>query len=266
MILVNTPYDDVFKTLANDCSELLIPVINEGFQEHFAGNEKIIFYPNEHFINQQNGQEAYGSVLKVSFPNSAVLYLRSNASTPDTMHVQMITPGGELFYPIRVMKMKNYTLNELFDKNLLFLIPFYIFVHEHNFIEYNKDTDKLHNLLNEYEEIKNKLESLNNQGSINEFTKQAIIDMTKKVIEHITKNYEQIRKGVNAVMGGKVLEYEAKTILNKGRAEGKQLGLLEGKIAAYAEMVRDGFISASEAATRLNLSVEEIQEFLKTMK
>lgn len=56
-MLVNTPYDDVFKTLANDCKELLIPVVNEGFNEHFSGNEQITFYPNEHFIAQQNGQE-----------------------------------------------------------------------------------------------------------------------------------------------------------------------------------------------------------------
>lgn len=54
MLLVNTPYDDVFKTLSHDCSELLIPVVNDVFHEHFIGNEKIIFYPNEHFINQQN--------------------------------------------------------------------------------------------------------------------------------------------------------------------------------------------------------------------
>lgn len=42
-MLVNTPYDDVHKTLVNDCKELLIPLVNETFHEHFAGNEKIKF-------------------------------------------------------------------------------------------------------------------------------------------------------------------------------------------------------------------------------
>ena len=51
----NTPYDDVFRTLLNDCSQLIIPVINEVFGEHYAGDEKIIFSPNEHFINTQDG-------------------------------------------------------------------------------------------------------------------------------------------------------------------------------------------------------------------
>lgn len=39
----STPYDDVFRTLLNDCSSLMIPVINEVFGEHYSGEEKRIF-------------------------------------------------------------------------------------------------------------------------------------------------------------------------------------------------------------------------------
>lgn len=56
-MLVNTPYDDVFKTLVNDCPQLLIPLENNVFHEHFTGREQVISYSNEHFINQANGQE-----------------------------------------------------------------------------------------------------------------------------------------------------------------------------------------------------------------
>lgn len=57
MSFVNTPYDDVFRTLLNDCSSLIIPVINEIFGKHYTGNEKVEFLPNEHFLNQQDGNE-----------------------------------------------------------------------------------------------------------------------------------------------------------------------------------------------------------------
>lgn len=57
MKLTNTPYDDVFRTLLNDCSELIIPVINEMFGEHYTGKEKIEFGLGEHFLNRQNGEE-----------------------------------------------------------------------------------------------------------------------------------------------------------------------------------------------------------------
>lgn len=310
-MLVNTPYDDVFKTLSNDCSALLIPIINEAFHEHFIGNETIVFYPNEHFINSQQGQEQEritdtcfeilgeyrkkyhlecqsttdstmlvrmfeydtqialddnkidDSILTVRFPNSAILYLRSTSTTPDIMHIQMLTPGGELIYPIPTIKIKHYSLNDLFEKNLLFLIPFYIFVHENKFIEYNKDKKKLDLLLAEYEEIKNRLEDFCRQGKINEYVKCTIIDMSNKVLEHIARNYHHIQEGVKSVMGGKILEYEAKTILNRGRAEGVTEGIALGKIKMLCEMVRDGFISITEAAKRLNISVEEFQKHMQ---
>ncbi|MCI9389885.1 MAG: hypothetical protein HFH54_09430 [Lachnospiraceae bacterium] len=54
--ITSTPYDDVFRTLLNDCSQLVIPVINEVFGEDYSGKEEIIFSPNEHFLNRQGGK------------------------------------------------------------------------------------------------------------------------------------------------------------------------------------------------------------------
>ena len=56
--ITSTPYDDVFRTLLNDCSSLIIPMINEIFGENYTGNERIIFSPNEHFLNQQDGNQS----------------------------------------------------------------------------------------------------------------------------------------------------------------------------------------------------------------
>ena len=50
-------YDSAFRTVLNDCSKLMIPIINISFGERYTGNEKIIFYPNEHFIDQQNAPD-----------------------------------------------------------------------------------------------------------------------------------------------------------------------------------------------------------------
>ena len=45
---VNTPYDDVFRTMLNDCSRLIIPVINEVFSEQYTGEEEVILSPETH--------------------------------------------------------------------------------------------------------------------------------------------------------------------------------------------------------------------------
>jgi hypothetical protein len=126
------------------------------------------------------------------------------------------------------MKSQQYTLKDIFQKNLLLLIPFYIFSHETRFKEYEKDETKLRILQNEYEQIKNKLEELTSQGIISEYTRCTIIDMSNKVLEHIAAKYNSVKEGVKAVMGGKVLEYEAKTIKKEGIREGIEQGIEQG--------------------------------------
>ena len=307
--LTNTPYDDVFRTLLNDCSSLIIPVINEVFHERYSGNEKVVFSANEHFLNRQGGNEderitdsnfkivgtvtkkyhlecqsnidssmlvrlfeydtqialdegeIKENVLTVTFPHSAVLYLRCNESTPDKMKIKMVTPGGEVTYDIPLMKSQQYTLDEIFEKRLLLLIPFYIFSHEKRFEEYENDETKLKLLQEEYELIKNRLEELMDQGEISEYMKCTICDMSNKVLEHIAVKYDSVKKGVQSVMGGKVLEYEAKTILNKGREEGREEGITI-LVSTLKEMNVPIQTILEKVQEKFNLSLETAKKYI----
>lgn len=49
----------------------------------------------------------------------------------------------------------------------------------------------------------------------------------KKVLEHLAKKYSNVKEEVGAIMGGKILDYEAKDILNAGRTEMKVQDILE---------------------------------------
>ncbi len=312
MKLVNTPYDDVFRTLLNDCSNLIIPVINEVFGESYTGDEHIIFSPNEHFLNKQDGDEnervtdtnfkivgteikkyhwecqssadssmlvrffeydtqialdegeIRENVLTVTLPYSAVLFLRYDTSTPDCMKIEIITPGGSVSYNIPVMKSQLYTIEEIFEKKLLFLIPFYIFSYESRFEEYNKDMDRLNALKVEYGHIVCGLEELLDAGKISEYIKCTIIDMSNKVLEHIAKKYENVKEGVKSVMGGKVLDYEAKRIKNEGKLEGRLEGRLEGKMEMLFDLVNDNLLSIRDAAFRAKLTEEVFKEKMQS--
>ena len=59
-------------------------------------------------------------------------------STPydDVFRTLLNQQSGTVEYDIRVLKSQQYTLKEVFEKNLLLLIPFYIFYHEKGFKEY----------------------------------------------------------------------------------------------------------------------------------
>jgi len=264
MTVSKTAYDDAFRTLLNDCSELIIPVVNEVFGEHYTGKEKIIFGVNEHFLSQEEYnvkkiitdssfviigsdgiQKRYhiecqstadvfeydtqialdsvnivDDVLTVTFPNSAVIFLHHTGKTPNEMRIRMITPGGTTEYLVPVVKVQKYNLEEIFRKRLLFFIPFYIFSHEKQFPEYESNEVKLQKLCEEYIYIRTKLDDLQKAGEVSEFTKSAVCVTTNHVLALIAQKYQRVQKGVENVMRGKILDYEAKTIRNKGRAEG----------------------------------------------
>ncbi len=57
-------------------------------------------------------------------------------------------------------------------------------------------------------------------------------------VKHLAAKYKKIEKGVNLNMGGKVLNYRAKDILNRRHAE----GFIEGEASGHAE----GFIEGEE--------------------
>ncbi len=297
--ITSTPYDDVFRTMLNDCSRFILPLLNEVFGENYDGTETIVFANDYHFQNKQDGAEdkiitdasfkvikgdiekkyhlecqstidnsmvlrffEYDSqialddatiekivgddggkksdgVLTVTFPHSAVLYLRSNKNTGDVMTIRFVTPGGELKYDIPIIRMQSYSLEDIWEKEIYLLIPFYIFTHEANFPKYNEDENLLQGLVNEFKEICIKMEELTQQGKMSELERRIIIELSKKVIDNIARKYEKIRKGVDGIMGGKVIETEAKKMYNRGISEGRNEGILIGEENGRSESLKD---------------------------
>ena len=91
-----------------------------------------------------------------------------------------------------------------------------------------KDEAVLELLKAEYGQIRARLEALAEKGTISEYIKCTLVDMSNKVLENIARKYDSVRKGVKAAMGGKILEYEAKTIREKGIEEGMEKGVEKG--------------------------------------
>ncbi|MBR0289676.1 MAG: hypothetical protein IJQ82_11920 [Selenomonadaceae bacterium] len=178
------------------------------------------------------------NVLTVTFPNSAVIFLRYTGKTPNEMRIRMITPGGMTEYLVPVVKVQKYNLEEIFSKRLLFFIPFYIFSHEKQFPKYEHSEIKLKKLCEEYSYIRTKLDDLQKAGEVSELTKSAVCVTTNHVLALIAQNYQRVQKGVENVMRGKIIEYEAKTIRNKAIAEERKKFMAETEERAK-DMLRD---------------------------
>ena len=70
-------------------------------------------------------------------------YFFKYQKTPDKMKYVIVTPGGTVQYDVPIMKVQKYSLDDIFEKRLLILIPFYIFSYEKSFPEYNGNERKL---------------------------------------------------------------------------------------------------------------------------
>ena len=187
--------------------------------------------------------------LKVRFPNSAILYLRSDRDTTDRITMVLETSGGNVSYLIPLIKLKDYDLKTIFQKQLFFLIPFWIFVHEDKLKKCEKDEVERDKLVQEFACITNRLQESCERGIIDEYTKSMLIDMSKKVVRNLLGNkFPKVREEVEKVFGGKVLEFEARTIKNQGKAEGRKELLTE----CICKKLRKG--------KDLNMIAEELEE------
>ena len=294
-------YDGAFRTILNDCRKLIIPVINEIFGETYTGEEEIQFFPNEHFIDQQDEAdkeritdtnftvfgkipkkyhiecesslpdgritirlfeydaqialdegEVTEEILTVTFPNTAVLYLRTYKKTPDKMKYVIITPGGTVQYDVPIMKVQKYSLDDIFEKRLLMLIPFYIFSHENGFPEYNSNEQKLAELKAEYQEILERLDELEQHGVIGAFDKRTIIELSGDVIKEIAQKYENVQKGVGDIMGGALIETSARRLKNEAENETKKQTALK--------LLKRGKQTVEEIAEDTGLSITEVEQ------
>ena len=203
--------------------------------------------------------------LIVTIPNAAVLFLRSNKNTPNTMGIVINTPGGSVSFDVPIMKVKSYSLEQIFKKNLYFLLPFYIFNLEKNFPEYEKNSEELKNLKKEYADFMIRLEQAVTDGKIFTHDKRTILEMSKKVLENIAFKYSNIQKEVKEVMGGKVLEYEGRNIfyegLEQGRSEGIRLGRSEGRLEGRTEALN----AAIDFMRSNGISIDKVNDFKKSI-
>lgn len=183
-----------------------------------------------------------------TFPYSAILYLRCPADTPGTMQVAFRVPNNCVSYVIPIIKVPEYTADEILEKELYFLIPFHIFAYEKGLERINDDPEKLEYLLQVYRRFADVLQQKVKEGRLTEYERQVIRDMTVKVACSLAAKWSNVTKGVGKIMGGEILELEVDKILNRGI------------ITTLVSLVRDGLLDPAEGAKRANMTREEFAQ------
>ena len=91
---------------------------------------------------------------------------------------------------------------------------------------------------------------------IGAFDKRTIIELSGDVIREIAKKYENVQKGLGDIVGGALIETEARTILNQGKSQ----GINENKKETALRMLQDGELPIDKIAKYSGLKVSEVQQ------
>ncbi|MCR5801894.1 MAG: hypothetical protein K6G57_06145 [Lachnospiraceae bacterium] len=192
--------------------------------------------------------------LKVHFPHTGILMLRSNSKTPNKTMIIIETPGGNISYEMPIIKVSDYNYDYIFERRLYLLIPFMIFNREKEMAEINASEKKISNLLDEYRDVFDRLRIAKNDGLLSSFSCGVIMNLTYKVLHKLTMKHKTIQQKVGDFMGGKVIDLP---IIHEYHR-----GLDEGQASIISKLIENG--NSEEDVSRLTgMPVDEIRRLIR---
>ena len=239
-----TIYDDVFHTIAQKLPQLMIALINLCFGTNYPEDVEYQHIRNEHyhrsgklitdFLMIINGityhfecqSKPDGTMVlrmmeydfmiafelawlndsdRLKLPSSCVVYLRHTKNTPDEHRMTIEGSDGQtMIYHCRVLKAQNYTLDEMFEKNLLMLLPYYIMRYEKQFPRIEEDDDLRTKFLSEIQTLSDRL-----REAVRPEEKAVIypdlIQLINDIADYELQGYQKTLEGVKKIMGGRIL-------------------------------------------------------------
>ena len=297
----NTIFDDIFRTTLEKIPQLIIPLVNEVYGTSYPMNTPVTQYHNEFHtlrgekitdshlgVNQQRyhiecqstsdshihirmleydtaiGIETLTSTAEqdhMYYPHSCILFLRGTQAVK-TKQITIHFPNGtSILYTPSVIYLQRYSLEEIFQKRLLFLLPFYIIKYEKEKLTLTDNPSRLQTLLDEYTFMK---QSLNHEPLFYEHDElyRYMIDLINRTINYIFAGNEPVRKGLSDIMGGKVLELETDRIIQKATDAERENGIRIMISISQEDKIPPEKI-LHRLCTNYNLSQSRAEEYIK---
>ena len=202
------------------------------------GNMSIRMIEYDFAIALENAEQTE-DVYEINFPHSCVLYLRHTAQTPDALTVKVnLTDGVHFLYHTPTVKLQEYKKEEIFQKRLLFFLPFYIMRYEKDLPKIARDPEQVSRLLAEYEEIRVQLKrELPTDEETAILTRLA--ELTERISDYILRSEQILKERIGDIMGGKVLELETDKILEQALERGLEQGLEKATVRFVKNMLAE---------------------------
>ena len=186
----NTIFDDVFRTMIEKMPYLAVPLINEVFHTSYPENVKITQLRNEH--QQEDGEIITDSCLLIG---KKMYHIECQSTDDTTMTIRMIEYDFAIAIGNAEKQNRRYRIE--FPKSCV------LFLRSSENTPDNLEADVIFP---------------DGRTHVYSIPTIKMADYTKDSI------FENVRKGIGDIMGGKVLELESERLKALGKAEGKAEG------------------------------------------
>ena len=179
----------------------------------------------------------------IEFPQSAVLYLRNTSRTPNHLNVTVrFADGFEYPYKVPVIKVKEYSLQKILEKKLMFFVPYYIMRYENSSREMPLKPEEKRQIHEDYHKI------LETVRTLSSYEQEALLELIGAVLDSYKSLDKDVKEDVMN-MGVAILEFEHDKIYEEGtdegrarvRKEGREEGREEGKFEAAYNLEELGY-------------------------
>ena len=226
------------------------------------------------FLSAIGTGEFFDGTYNIEMPNYTVLYVRTTKKTPRETKIRFTFPDGQAVdYNAPNILMTDFTKEEIIEKRLYVLIPYYILRYEKDIKEGKADLDVIEEDLKYFSDaLIKELDS----GRIGAVSEGDVRIFTNTIINHVFGKKAEEKERMVDIMGGNLIYTDFMRARDEGRLEGRLegraegrlegnregriIGRLEGKLESYNDIVKKGRITIKEAADELGMSVEEFNE------
>ena len=208
----------------------------------------------EHSSKMEDG------IIVIDFPESCVLYVRNHRDMPDRHEVRIrFSDGQTVTYKVPVLLAQNYTVDRIFEKRMLLLLPYHILRYEHFLKSKSTNQRKMNQLLKDYSRICEKLQQISETGNTSELYVD-LLAWINQLSDYIIPDNHPVKERLGEIMGGQVLKLRSEELIEQGIEQGITQGISQGRILENYSMVQDGSITPERAAVRLNITVSKLRE------
>ena len=279
----NYPEDIHFQQLRNEHYEKLGKIITDSIlqiedhtyhlecQSSLDGRMVIRMLEYDFSIALELAQKN-NETFEIEFPQSCVLYIRNHRerSLPDYHEaIVRFADGQQILYRVPILRAQNYTVDSIFEKRLLILLPYHILRYESFLKNSGTNSKKLEQLLTDYQKISDALEQCTDDKKSTLYID--MIALIEEIADYIIpKDNEKVRERLGDIMGGKILKLESERLRElgeaKGRAEGRIQGQAEGRKTERIEAIQNMIkYDVSKEKILQDYSEEEYNEAVKSM-